>query len=137
MRKMFLIALLLAGCAQIPPTPQDIQAKKFESLPDKAVIYIVRTPMDSRQASGLMLDDVGPVGTLPRSYYRWEVVPGTHRIAEFAPFNGSVTVQAEAGKIYFVEYTVIGDGFPTPKFTTLQRTDERNGREMVLLSELL
>lgn len=36
------VAILIAGCAQLPPTPQDIQAKKFEGVPDKAVIYRVR-----------------------------------------------------------------------------------------------
>jgi len=42
MRRLLVVAVMLAGCVQLPPTPQDIQAKKFEGVPDKAVIYIVR-----------------------------------------------------------------------------------------------
>lgn len=36
------VAVLVAGCAQLPPSWQDVEAKRFESVPGKAVIYIVR-----------------------------------------------------------------------------------------------
>ena len=137
MQRVFLIALLLVGCAQLPPTPQDIQAKKFESLSDKAVIYIVRTPMDSRLPGGLLLDGIGPIATMPGSYYRWEVAPGLHHVADHAPAHGSVALTTEAGKIYFVRHTVIGIGRPTPSFTSLQQIDERTGRAAVMRAELL
>jgi hypothetical protein len=39
------IALILAGCAQVPPSPQEIGAKKFEAVPDRAVVYIVQNPL--------------------------------------------------------------------------------------------
>ena len=47
MWRMLIPALLLGGCAQLPPTPEDIQAKRFEVPPDKSVIYVVRPPVDS------------------------------------------------------------------------------------------
>jgi hypothetical protein len=40
------LVLVLAGCQQIPLTPEDIQARKFEPVPDKAVIYLVRDNPD-------------------------------------------------------------------------------------------
>ena len=80
-----LLVLLLAGCVQLPPSPQDIQAKKFESAtPDKSVIYIVRAPMDSREGGTISLDDNAQVTTYAGTYYRWEVAPGPHRIAGYA-----------------------------------------------------
>lgn len=32
-----IFALLLAGCAAQPPSPQDLQAKRFETIPDRSV----------------------------------------------------------------------------------------------------
>jgi len=40
------MGLTLAGCQQLPLTPQDLQARKFEAVPDKAVIYVVRDAVD-------------------------------------------------------------------------------------------
>lgn len=137
MQRVFLIALLLVGCVQLPPSPQDIEAKKFESLPDKAVIYIVRTPTDSRMSAGLWLDEFGPISTLPRSYYRWEVAPGLHHVTDHAPFNSSVALRTEAGKIYFVQHSIYGGGRgATPSLTRVRQIDERTGRAVVMQSEL-
>lgn len=130
-------ALLLAGCVQLPPTPQDIQAKTFTSVPDRAVIYVVRTPLDSLEASGLWLDDSGPITTHPGTYYRWEVAPGSHRVAGYGPANESVTVTAVAGRIYFLEHTVIGTWRSGPQSTFLRQIEEREGRALVMRSQLL
>src|SRR5262245_22248613 len=75
MWRMLIATLLVAGCAQLPPTPEDVQAKRFQSVPDKAVIYVVRRSMDSREGRGLTLDDRLTITTYPKSYYRWEVAP--------------------------------------------------------------
>lgn len=132
-----LIAMLLAGCAQLPPSPQDIQAKTFERVPDKAVIYVVRTPMDSSEASGLALDDSGPITTLPGTYYRWEVTPGLHRVAGFAGANESVALTTEAGKIYFLQHTVRGTVRSGPQSTSLRQINERDGRALVMRAQML
>ena len=137
MRPFILIASLLAGCAPLPPTPQDIQAKKFEAVPNQAVIYIVRTPMDSHQVGSLVLDDGGSLTTYRNTYYRWVVAPGRHRIAGFGQQNAAITLDAEAGKIYFVEHTVLGTARTGAAFTFLRRMDEQAGREAVLRGELL
>ncbi|HSN42371.1 MAG TPA: DUF2846 domain-containing protein [Burkholderiales bacterium] len=137
MWRVSLIVLLLAGCVQLPPSPQDIQAKKFESLPGKAVIYIVRNRMDSQEASGLLLDDTAQITTLPRSYYRWEVAPGTHRIAGFAESNALVVLRAEAGKIYFLRHTVLGTRRSGAQFADLRQVSEQEGRALVMNAQLL
>lgn len=137
MWRMLVIALLLAGCEQLPPSPADIQAKRFESVPDKSVIYIVRTPMDSQESSGLSLDDLGPVTMLPGTYYRWEVAPGKHRVAGYGMAQESVTLATAPGKIYFLQHSVFGRPRTGPVMTRLQQISEQDGRAMVTRAEML
>lgn len=137
MRYVLLIALFLAGCAQLPPSPEDIAAKQFRTLPDKSVIYIVRTAMDSDEVSGLLLDDREQITTFRRTYYRWEVAPGTHRIAGFGRANELVTLTTAAGGLYFLEHTVLGRPRLGATWTSLRQIGERDGRALVLQSELL
>lgn len=102
--RVLLIAVLLAGCAQLPPTPQDIQAKKFETVPDKAVIYLVRDHPDfSDRAATIWLGDAAMITTYPGTYFRWEVAPGTHRITGYGADIGTITLHAEASRIYYVQ----------------------------------
>lgn len=131
------LILAIAGCAQLPPTPQDIQAKQFQSLPDKAVIYIVRQRMDSRHPGTLWLDDHAMITTYRHTYYRWEVNPGSHRIAGFAPGGASISLTSEAGKIYFVQHTVLGPWRSSVIATYLERINEQDGREIVSMGQLL
>jgi hypothetical protein len=125
------IALILAGCAQTPPGPEDTQAKKFEPSQDKAVVYIVRTAMDSWETGSLILDDTATVTTYRSSYYRWETEPGKHRIAGFAGQSGLVELNAEAGKIYFIEHTVKGSLRAGVKWTNLRLVKPERGQQLV------
>lgn len=96
-------ALSLAACVQLPPTPQDLQAKKFEAVPDKAVIYLVRDYPDfSDHAAPVWLGDKIMITTHPGMYYRWEAPPGAHRITGAFADIGTITLQTEPGRIYFV-----------------------------------
>lgn len=88
---------------QLPPSPADLQAKKFEAVPDKAVIYLVRDYPDFNDAAAtIWLGDTAMITTYPGTYYRWEAAPGTHRIAGYGPDIGAIIVQTEPGRIYFV-----------------------------------
>ena len=138
MRRFLILALLVAGCAQLPPTPEDIQAKKFERVPDKAVIYIVRQPVDSEEGDTLSLDDRLIITTYKGTYYRWEVAPGTHRVANFASGAQSVTLNTTPGRIYFVQHTVFAhreDG--TVLTSALQEIGDQAGRNLVSRGQLL
>ena len=135
MKRMLITALLLAGCAQLPPSPQDIQAKKFQATPDKAVIYVVRTPMDSWEPSSLSLGNA-QITTHRGTYYRWEVAPGTHRVTGFGV--ESVTLTTTPGRIYFLEHTVIGDPDDGGvQSTRLREIGDQAGRRLVMYSQLL
>ena len=137
MRKALIagVASILAGCAQIPPSPQEIEAKKFESVPDQAVVYIVQGASGPTLAVGLELDDSTQITTWTGTFYRWVTNPGTHRIANTAPLNASITLELEAERIYFVEQWVTGwRGSVTN--SRLYKLDDRAGRQMVRTSTL-
>jgi hypothetical protein len=134
--------LLLSGCAQLPPTPQDIQAKKFEQpVSGKSVIYVVRDSADFNDAqTTLWLGDDKMITTYPGTYYRWEVAPGSHRIVGFAGDSGSINLRIEPGRIYYVQQRVtpLTLGYssvaPTSHF---QVVPEANGRAVVMRSQLI
>jgi hypothetical protein len=130
--------LLLAGCAQLPPTAEDLQSKKFEAAPGKAAIYIVRPRVDSPNDGTILIGNNGMITTRQGTYYRWEATPGARRIQGYGPYNASVTVQAEAGKVYFVQHTVVGDPDDGGVSSMhLQQVNERYGRQLVSIAQLL
>lgn len=138
MWRLLLTALLLAGCAQLPPSPADVHAKRFESVADKSVIYVARTPMDSFEASALLLDSVAQITTHRGTYYRWEVAPGTHRIAGLGFGTESVTLTTTPGKIYFLEHTVLGDRDDGGVIgVRLREIGDQYGRTLVAQAQLL
>ena len=141
MWRVLIAAILLAGCAQLPPTPQDIQAKKFENVSGKSVIYLVRDDPDFNDAAtSLWLGEARTITTYPGTYYRWEVTPGTHRIAGFAGDSGAISVRVEPDRIYYVQQRVgpFTMGYstvaPTSRFYVIP---EANGRAVVARSQLI
>jgi len=133
--RALLLSIFLAGCVQLPPTPQDIQAKKFQSLPDKAVIYLVRDDPDfNRLPATVWLDESGMITTYPGTYYRWEVAPGQHRISGTGVDNASITLQVEAGKIYFVQQRL--QPWISYARSYFQPVAEPQGRAVVMRGEL-
>jgi hypothetical protein len=137
MRKTLIagVALILAACAQIPPSPQEIEAKKFETVPDRAVVYIVQGAVGPTLAVGLALDDNTEITTWTGTFYRWVVAPGAHRIQNTAPLNASIKLQLEAGKIYFVEQWANGWRGSVLN-SRLNMLDDGTGRQMVRTSTL-
>ena len=128
-------ALALAACVQLPPHPQEAQAKQFQTMPDKSVIYVVRNDPDiNRLPTHLMLDNRGGVTTYPGTFFRWEVAPGHHRIAGFSSDSGMIELDTEPGKIYFVRQVVLG--FRSP-ISNLQRTSEQDGRAVAMRGKLI
>lgn len=131
---LLLFALALAACAPLPPSPQDIEAKRFEAVPDQSVIYIVRPwPDASSQAATLWLDDRVMGSTYPGTYFRWVVPPGRHRIAGYAQDSGNITLDTAPGRVYFV-YQTVGRPLGLTGQSFFQLLDERNGRAAVLQS---
>jgi hypothetical protein len=100
-RLLLVLAVLLScgACAPLPPSPADIAAKQFRPLADKAVIYVVREPMDSDEAGPLMLDNRETITTLRGTYHRWEVEPGPHKIEGMGASSIRLLLNLEPGRI--------------------------------------
>ncbi len=129
-------ALMIAGCAQIPESPQEIEAKKMEPVPGKAVVYIVQNPFGNYSA-GLRTDDGTQFTTFPGTFYRWVTTPGTHTIkSSEGNLNASVRVQVEAGQIYFVQHYVNGVRGSTTD-SALQKISDKSGRQLVRANRML
>lgn len=135
LKKVLLAAALLAGC-QLPLTPEDLEARKFEAVPGKAVIYLVRIYPDFNDAqTQVRVGDKLILKVNPGNYYRWVVEPGTHTITGYASDIGTITVQAEAGRIYYVrQQTSPFTRMPISRFFLV---DEQSGRAEVLRAVLL
>jgi hypothetical protein len=135
MKRILSLGLLLAGCAQQPPTAEDIQAKKFAPVPDRAVIYVARAPGDALDPGMLQVDTGEQIATMNGTYHRLEVTPGTRQIWGVGPLGNNVTMTVEPEKIYFLRLRVFGDGRGATS-ETLQVVDEREGRRLVEQSQL-
>lgn len=137
MRRLLLVALFLAGCQQLPLTPQDIQARKFESVPGMAVIYVVRDYPDFTELQSMIyLGDKLILKTYPGTYYRWEVPPGEHRVRGAAFDTGAIKLETVPGRIYFVQQRVTAALMASPN-SFFQLVSEPAGRGAVLRSVLL
>jgi hypothetical protein len=137
MFRLVVLLVTLAGCAPLPPSPQDIEAKRFEPVPGKAVIYLVRNDPDlSREVATVMLDDQMMGSTYPGTYFRWVVEPGRHQIRGYAGDNGSMTIDVAADRMYFVQQSVsrFFHGFAQSLFRSIP---ESYGRPAVLRAELV
>jgi hypothetical protein len=136
-RLLALLAFAVAGCAPLPPSPQDLEAKRFEPVGGKAVIYVVRLYPDvSREVATLMLDDRMMGSTYPGTYFRWVVEPGRHVIRGYAADAGGITLDVQPGRIYFIEQSVseFFSGFAQSFFRVVP---EPYGRAAVLRSQLV
>ena len=136
MFRLLLVAFVLAGCAPLPPSPADLEAKRFEPVPGKAVIYVVRSDPDiSREVSTLMLDDNMMGSTYPGTYFRWVVEPGRHQIRGYAGDAGTFTIDAAPDRMYFIQQSVskLFTGFAQSFFRPIP---EPHGRAVVLRGEL-
>ena len=135
-RFLLLAALALASCAPLPPSPQDLEAKRFEPAPGKAVIYLVRDMPDiSREAASVMIDDNLMGSTYPGTYFRWVVDPGRHVIRGYAGDAGATALDVAPGGVYFVQQSFTR-GFTGFGHSFFRPIPESYGRSAVLRGEL-
>jgi hypothetical protein len=128
LRNSLLAAVLLAGCTPLPPTPEEIQAKQFEPVPGKAVIYVFRTSLDhSNQPGQISLGNI-VLKTYPGTFFNWVVEPGAQQIAGFGADAGNITVRAEAGRLHFVRQQMTPlVQLPSSIFTLVGEAEGRRG----------
>lgn len=146
MRKSIQFLLFLVGmstlysCASATKAPEskDFEAKKFQSIDDKSVLYIYRTSR-ALNAGGLtsVMLDAHSIGDLRTGrYFRVEVAPGNHKIQCRTPESSAVVdLNCEAGKIYYFKQNE-HIGIETSR-VSLKEVSEKKGKEAVLGKKLL
>lgn len=130
-KALVILALLVSGCVQLPPSPADIQAKKFEAVPDKSVIYIVRPPVDSDHPGVVTIDGVLQVSTFQGTYNRVEVAPGSHLIEGVIPQTLRLVLNTQPGQIYFLRMWIRGTSRGGPTTAALEPVSPAYGRTLV------
>lgn len=138
---IILASTLIVGCASVSKAPErsSDEAKKFDSLEDKGVVYLYRTGRMVGAALQYMVKingrDAG--GTGPGTFFRWELKPGTYSISSSTnESSATVQVDVEAGKLYFFNQT--GRlGLTQGGRVTIERVDEGTGKKDVSGLKLL
>jgi hypothetical protein len=103
------ILLLFGGCVTPPPpTAAEIQAKRFEPVPGKAVVYLYRDQVNFPTVAAPIALDGSDVGAnFAGTFFRFVVDPGEHRISGTVADIGSIRFKVEPNQIYFVQQTAL------------------------------
>ena len=124
------LALALAsGCAsvQMASVEQDSAAKTFAVKPGKANIYVYRNENFGAAVKMPVALDGRLVGdTAAKTYLLLEVEPGSHTVVSKTENDSVVTLNAVAGRNYFL-WQEVKMGFVTPR-SDLKEVDEATGR---------
>jgi hypothetical protein len=124
------LLVALSACAPLPPLPGDAAAKRFEPVADRAVIYVVRHPLELDFVAPVLLDDQSIGSTYRGTYIRVVVPGGMHRFAGMAADSGAIRLKAEPGQIYFINHSTFG--YSSLTGSSFQLVDAQFGRSMVL-----
>lgn len=103
------LLMLLGGCVTPPPpTAAEIQAKRFEPVPGKAVVYLYRDAVNYTTVAAPVALDGNEVGAnFAGTFFRFVVDPGEHRISGTVADNGSLRFKVAANQVYFVQQTAL------------------------------
>jgi len=133
-----LLALLASGCASVPmaSAEKDQAAKSYTVKPGKANIYVYRNEVFGAAIRMPVLLDSKPVGsTASKTYLLLEVNPGTHTLLSDTENASTLSVDAAAGRNYFVWQEVKMGGFSAS--SKLQLVDEAKGKAGVAECKLV
>jgi hypothetical protein len=131
---LVLLLAVLGGCAATPEAApeSDADAKRFESAPRVAIIYLYRADNPGSSATSTIWVDGRIVGqTLPATYFRVAVRPGRNRIAAFASDQGRLEIDTREGGVFFVAMQV-GGNMETPGNTIFRRVPPEAGKAEIL-----
>jgi hypothetical protein len=123
----------LAGCAAVPMASleADAAAKKFQAPPGMANIYLYRNEtFGAAIAMTVSLNGKVMGRTGPQTYFLWEVPPGRHEIQSHTENTSRITIDAQAGRNYYV-WQEVKMGMWQPG-SLLQEMSEAEGRKGVL-----
>lgn len=99
------ILIILSGCASVPmgDKKQDAALKNFTAKPNVAGIYIYRNEsMGAAVRMDVEVDGMQLGQTAANTYLYTEVPPGKHTITSKAENDSTLTIDAQAGKLYYI-----------------------------------
>ena len=111
---MACLLFAMSGCASTPQATaeRDELAKQFAADPEKGTVYIYRPGVNfdnnTEDISSVLYIDQRLIGsTLAGVYFLVQLAPGTHVLSGIANDQGKMTLQVEAGRLYFVSLQVL------------------------------
>jgi PBP1b-binding outer membrane lipoprotein LpoB len=132
------LALFVSGCVSVPMASmeKDKSAKSFTVKPGMANIYVYRNETMGAAIKMPVVMDGKIVGdTAAKTYLLLEVAPGTHTLISKTENDSTLSVNAVAGRNYFVWQEVKMGGFSARSL--LQLVDETTGRAAVAECNLI
>lgn len=123
---------IFGGCASTPEASlqSDADAKEFGTAPNAAMIYIYRPIGAGRGVSTLWVDGRLVGESLPQSFFRVAVRPGTNLITTSANDPGRFQLKTEPNGIYFIETRVDGET-QSEASTRFRQVDAATGKRTV------
>ena len=127
---------LLSACAPMTPPMQTAGTPRIEGAPPgKAIVYVVRTRPDmSYLTAPIVFDDTMIGSTHAGTYFRIEAAPGRHRISGYAQDNGSMVLDLQPDRVYFIQHTVSGSWRATSPHSFFSVMDEGRARASIARS---
>lgn len=110
---LVLLMAFISGCAATPEASResDAEAKRFESAPRAAIIYLYRSDTPNIGTTATLWIDGRLVGeTLQATYFRVIARPGRNRISASGHDTGRLEIDTRENEVYFVAMQVLGDG---------------------------
>lgn len=130
--------LLASGCASVPmaSVEQDTAAKSFATKPGRANIYVYRNEtMGAAIKMPVALNGKLVGDTASKTYLLLDVAPGSHTVTSKTENDSSVTVNAVAGRNYFL-WQEVKMGLMAAR-SNLQQVDEATGKAGVQECKLI
>jgi hypothetical protein len=127
---IFLIPLLLSGCASSDQYVHFPDQNKIVEDPGKGRIYVIRPKLTGLGIFSDITDDGQPVGcTARQGFLCWERVPGSATIAAKTDNTNSLTLDVQAGEVYYILQTLHFGWIETDN--TLELIDEQKAKDVL------
>jgi hypothetical protein len=133
-----ILLLVLSGCASVPMAPmeQDVKAKEFMPVQDRAALYIYRSESFGGAIPMTVTVNGKAIGqSAAKTFFLLNVVPGKYTVESHAENVSNLSLTAESGKNYFV-WQEVKMGMWMAR-SLLQQVDETTGRAGVAESKLI
>ncbi|MCW5631960.1 MAG: hypothetical protein KIT17_01355 [Rubrivivax sp.] len=121
----------------IPSDAVETEAKRFEPVPGRLTIYLVRKRWgDAINVVRVAIDGASAVDTVPESFVRWRLPAGRHHLTVTWPEgSAALDISGVAGEVLFVE--VIGSVWSWGSNYRLEPGDTAESRRRAMTLRLV